>query len=58
MRAIDVDKLCTDLMERWNIEDKQKEELVRQVMADIVTPIVASQPTIEPEPSQVARETD
>lgn len=49
MRAIDADKLCTDLMERWDIADKQKEELVKQVMADIVTPIVVSQPTIEPE---------
>ena len=49
MRTIDADKLCTDLMERWDIADKQKEELIRQVMADIVTPIVVSQPTIEPE---------
>ena len=48
-RTIDIDKLCTDLMERWNIADKQKEELVRQVMADIVVPIVVSQPTVEPE---------
>jgi endogenous inhibitor of DNA gyrase (YacG/DUF329 family) len=48
-RAIDIDKLCTDLMERWGIADKQKEELVRQVMADIVVPIVVSQPTVEPE---------
>lgn len=45
-RVIDVDKLCTDLMERWDIADKQKEELVKQVMADIVTPIVVSQPTV------------
>ena len=48
-RTIDADKLCTDLMERWDIADKQKEELIRQVMADIVTPIVVSQPTVEPE---------
>ena len=48
-RAIDIDKLCTDLMERWDIADKRKEELVKQVMADIVTPIVVSQPTIETE---------
>ena len=48
-RTIDIDKLCTDLMERWDIADKQKEELVRQVMADIVVPIVVSQPTVEPE---------
>lgn len=49
MRAIDADRLCVDLMERWDIADKQKEELIRRVMADIVTPIVVSQPTIEPE---------
>ena len=49
MRPIDADKLCDDLMERWDIADKQKEELIRQVMADIVTPIVVSQPPVEPE---------
>ena len=49
MRLIDADKLCVDLMERWDIADKQKEELIRQVMADIVTPIVVSQPTVQPE---------
>ena len=49
MRAINADKLCVDLMERWDIADKQKEELVKQVMADIVTPIVVSQPPVEPE---------
>lgn len=46
-RIIDADKLCIDLMERWDIADKQKEELIRQVMADVVVPIVASQPIIE-----------
>ena len=48
MRLIDADALCNDLLERWSIADTQKEELVRAVMADIVTPIVVSQPTIEP----------
>lgn len=47
MRPIDADKLCVDLMERWDIADKQKEKLIIQVMADIVTPIVVSQPPVE-----------
>ena len=46
MRLIDVDKLCEDLLNRWSIADTRKEELIRQIMADIVTPIVVSQPTI------------
>ena len=46
MRLIDADKLCEDLLERWSIADTRKEELIRQVMADIVTPIIAGQPTI------------
>ena len=49
MRLIDADKLCEDLLNRWNIADTRKEELIRQVMADVVTPIVISQPTIEPQ---------
>ena len=49
MRLIDADRLCEDLLNRWNIADIKKEELIRQVMADIVTPIVVSQPTIEPQ---------
>lgn len=48
MKLIDADRLCEDLLNRWNIADTKKEELIRQVMADIVTPIVVSQPTIEP----------
>lgn len=46
MRLIDADKLCEDLLNRWSIADTRKEELIRQIMADIVTPIVVSQPTI------------
>lgn len=46
MRLIDADRLCEDLLNRWNIADTRKEELIRQVMADIVTPIVVSQPTV------------
>ena len=49
MRLIDADKLCEDLLERWNTADTRKEELIRAVMADIVTPIIVCQPTIEPE---------
>ena len=46
-RLIDADRLCEDLLNRWSIADTKKEELIRQVMADVVTPIVVSQPTIE-----------
>lgn len=46
MRLIDADKLCEDLLNRWSMADSRKEELIRQVMADIVTPIVVSQPTV------------
>ena len=46
MRLIDADRLCEDLLNRWNIADARKEELIRQVMADVVTPIVVSQPTV------------
>lgn len=49
MRLIDAGRLCEDLLNRWNIADTRKEELIRQVMADVVTPIVISQPTIEPQ---------
>ena len=49
MRLIDADKLCEDLLKRWSIADTRKEELIRLVMADIVTPIIASQPSVEPE---------
>lgn len=55
MRLIDADKLCEDLLDRWSIADKRKEELIRRVMADIVTPIIASQPTIEPEPQWIPK---
>ena len=48
-RLIDADKLCEDLLDRWSIADTRKEELIRRVMADIVTPIIASQPSAEPE---------
>lgn len=46
-RLIDIDRLCDDLVERWSIADKKKEELIRAVMADVVTPIVVSQPTVD-----------
>ena len=46
-RLIDCDKLCTDLLERWNIADKNREDQIRWLMADVVTPIVACQPTVD-----------
>lgn len=46
-RLIDADALCRDLLDRWSIADTRKEEMIRAVMADVVTPIVACQPTIE-----------
>ena len=47
MRLIDADKLCEDIMTRWELADKNKEELIRRVMADIVTPIVVGQQTVD-----------
>lgn len=49
-RLINIDRLCNDLMERWSIADKKKEDTIRAVMADVVTPIVASQPTVDAVP--------
>lgn len=49
MRAIDADALCEDLLKRWSVAETRKEELIKAVMADVVTPIIACQPTIEPE---------
>ena len=45
-RLVDVDALCEDLLERWSVAEKRKEELIKAVMADVVTPIIACQPTI------------
>ena len=49
-RLIDIDRLCDDLAKRWSIADKKKEDLIRAVMADVVTPIVVSQPTVDAVP--------
>ena len=46
MRLIDADALCEDLLERWSVAETRKEELIKAVMADVVTPIIACQPTI------------
>lgn len=46
-RLIDCDKLCEDLLERWHVADKNKENQIIQLMADVVTPIIASQPTVD-----------
>lgn len=49
-RLIDIDRLCNDLAKRWSIADKKKEDTIRAVMADVVTPIVVSQPTVDAVP--------
>ena len=54
-RLIDIDRLCDDLMERWSIADKKKEDTIRAVMADVVTPIVVSQPTVDAVPVRHGR---
>lgn len=46
-RLIDIDRLCNDLAKRWSIADEKKENTIRAVMADVVTPIVVSQPTVD-----------
>lgn len=45
-RLIDADALCEALIKRWNTADKNAERIISEVMADVVTPIVASAPTI------------
>lgn len=42
----DLDVLCEDLLERWSVAETRKEELIKAVMTDVVTPIIACQPTI------------
>ena len=54
-RLIDIDRLCNDLAKRWSIADKKKEDLIRAVMADVVTPIVVSQPTVDAVPVRRGR---
>ena len=49
-RLIDIDRLCDDLAKRWSIADKKKEDTIRAVLADVVTPIVVSQPTVDAVP--------
>jgi len=53
MRLIDADKLCEDLLKRWEIADKQKEKIIQAVMSDVVTPIVVCQPTVTSEPQWI-----
>ena len=45
-RLGDLDALCEDLLKRWSVAETRKEELIKAVMADVVTPIIACQPTI------------
>lgn len=47
MILIDREALCQDLLDRWSVADEKEEEEIQNVMADVVTPIVFSQPTIE-----------
>ena len=45
-RLVDMNLLCEDLIKRWDIADVAKEEMIKAIMAEIVTPIIVSQPTI------------
>jgi hypothetical protein len=45
-RLVDADALCEDLLGRWSVAETRKEDLIKAVMADVVTPIIACQPTI------------
>lgn len=49
-RLIDVDKLASDLLEKWHTADKESEKLISAVMADVVAPILVSQPTVDAVP--------
>lgn len=44
VKYINANKLCEDLINRWEIADKEKEKEIQNIMADIVTPIVIGQP--------------
>ena len=46
MKLIDADKLCDDLMKRYDIADERNEWMIKGVLSNIVTPIIACQPTI------------
>lgn len=46
-RYIDADKLCEALMTRWKTADKNGEKLISEVMAYVVTPIIAGTPTAD-----------
>ena len=45
-RLMDADALCEDLLGRWSVAETRKEDLIKAVMADVVTPIIACQPII------------
>ena len=47
MRLIDADELCSGLLDRWKTADENKEELIKHLIADVVTPIVVSTPTVD-----------
>ena len=47
MRLIDANELCNGLLDRWKTADENNEELIKHLMADVVTPIVVSTPTVD-----------
>ena len=47
-RLIDVEILCEKIMTAWDIADIEKKQIVSAVIADIITRIVVSTPTIIP----------
>lgn len=47
MRLIDAEVLASDLMERWNTADEQAEKEIVAVLANVVTPILVGQPTVD-----------
>lgn len=47
MRLIDAEALASDLMERWNTADEDAEKEIIAVLANIVTPILVGQPTVD-----------
>lgn len=47
MSYINKERLCEDLMSRWEIADKEKEKEIQSIMADVVVPIVVGQPSAD-----------
>ena len=45
-RLIDADVLCERLMANWITADENGKQIIPEVMADVVTPIVVGTPTV------------